>query len=225
MIGWPKAQCMPASTARTPLAELFTARPRIVLRAFCSATAEPARAGAVQIVPKFNYRKVECDDLALPPYAGNGIARCARYGEPPHWPAYRVVGSRTNFFPLLKNRSQYHLPHGVGHTCVVRFLWAPRFGRIDSFCIRGFSLMAKLIPCRICGRELASDADIACPGCGTPDPTGRKGKKKRIEKLLFLLVIAVTGSFGIWTLTHSGSSDPISTAIRHTVEDLLTKLR
>lgn len=41
---------MPAMDALVPLAELFKALPGILLRTFCSVTAEPARAGSQQIV-------------------------------------------------------------------------------------------------------------------------------------------------------------------------------
>lgn len=85
--------------------------------------------------------------------------------------------------------------------------------------------MAKIVPCRACGRELASDADISCPGCGTPDPTGNKKRKKRIEKVLFIVVVSVIGAWSFWNLAHSSSTDPFSTGIRQKAEALLTKLR
>lgn len=101
-----------------------------------------------------------------------------------------------------------------------------RFDRIDSVDTeRRFFNMAILIRCVVCEQAVASDAEGSCPGCKTPDPTGRKAKKKRLERLLALGVVVAMGAWLVWGFPQNSASDPIGSALYQKFQALLSNIR
>lgn len=50
----------------------------------------------------------------------------------------------------------------------------------------------RLVECPTCSRQVDIKAD-PCPGCGRPDPSGKKGRAKRASQLFALFVLIIGG--------------------------------
>ena len=50
----------------------------------------------------------------------------------------------------------------------------------------------RLVKCPSCSRQVDIKAD-PCPGCGRPDPSGKKGRAKRASQLFGLVVLIIGG--------------------------------
>ena len=80
--------------------------------------------------------------------------------------------------------------------------------------------MATLKPCRVCKKELASDYMGGCPGCGTEDPIGNRGKKRKREHILGILLSLAVMIAILVALSKFGYLEPVAGAIGDVIERL-----
>lgn len=68
--------------------------------------------------------------------------------------------------------------------------------------------MAMLVPCNVCGKDIASDIDGPCPYCKTNDPVGKIARKRREARLFGTFMILVVVGALAWMYV-SGRLPPL----------------
>lgn len=68
--------------------------------------------------------------------------------------------------------------------------------------------MAMLVPCHVCGKEVASDIDGPCPNCKTNDPVGRIARQRR-DARIFGTFMVLAGIAALGWMYLSGRLPPI----------------